>query len=225
MKVEIGDWPDRWVCKLSRNWLEFRYGETYYWTGEQGTTRVDRIIEGLDDLLQSLYDLTINRILDKRTRKVKVKLDPWDAWSADHTLAYIILPILRELKEKKQGAPYVELDDVPEHLRPGGLADEYGVDATHFERWDWVMDEMIFAFENKVNDDWEDQFNSGEWDMKSVPVDVHGNEVTPGESKYTTWVPGPNHTYEVDREARDAHCNRMQNGFILFGKYYQCLWN
>ena len=80
-----------------------------------------------------------------KEQKVNVRIDKWDTWNMDVTLAHIIVPMLKQLKATKHGAPLVELEDVPEHLR-SEKTNEYGVDDTHFERWDWVMDEMIFAF-------------------------------------------------------------------------------
>ena len=81
-----------------------------------------------------------------------IKIDRWDSWSADYTLAEIILPVLVQLKGNHQGAPYVEPEDVPEFLRPTHKP-EYDVDNTHFDRWEWVLDEMIYAFDCKVNKD------------------------------------------------------------------------
>ena len=41
-------------------------------------------------------------------RRVSVKIDPWDTWNADDTLAHIVLPTLVDLKQSKQGAPNVD---------------------------------------------------------------------------------------------------------------------
>jgi len=68
-----------------------------------------------------------------KAQKVNVHIDKWDTWSMDATLAHIIVPMLKQLKATKHGAPLVELEDVPEHLR-SEKTDEYGVDSTHFER-------------------------------------------------------------------------------------------
>ena len=43
-----------------------------------------------------------------------VKIDRWDTWSMDHTLGMIALPMLRQLKATKHGAPLVDDEDVPE---------------------------------------------------------------------------------------------------------------
>ena len=160
----------------------------------------------------------------KRKRTVKVKIDPWDTWSMDHTLAYIILPMLRQLKATKHGAPFVDDEDVPSPLRstaPGAkdrCEEDWDLDDNFFLRWDWIIGEIIFAFEHKLDDTWEDKFFTGEWDMKTVPVDNKGEELY-------TWEPGERHTYKCDYEGMKAVQDRIQNGFRLFGKYYSALWD
>jgi hypothetical protein len=157
-----------------------------------------------------------------------VKIDHWDTWSMDSTLSPIILPMLRQLKATKHGAPLVDDEDVPEHLRSTAAEpkeNEWDTDSNHFDRWDWVMNEMIFAFECKVDDSWEEAFCEGEIDWITVPVDVNGNEVPKGEHRYYQTKDGPDHTYKCDYEGMKKVEERMQNGFRLFGKYYQGLWD
>ena len=120
-------------------------------------------------------------------QKVKVHIDKWDTWSMDHTLAPIILPMLKQLKETKHGAPYVDPDDCPKDLRPKEQ-NEYGTDDTHFARWDWALDEMIYAFDCKANKD-------------DVWMRLEDKK-------------------EIDKEQK-----RISNGFRLFGKYYEALWD
>jgi hypothetical protein len=36
---------------------------------------------------------------------------------------------------------------------------------------------------------------------------------------------GPNYTFKVDREGMQAYQDRISNGFRLFGKYYEALWD
>jgi hypothetical protein len=38
-------------------------------------------------------------------------------------------------------------------------------------------------------------------------------------------VKGPNDTYEVDWEGQRAYQERIANGFKLFGKYFESLWD
>jgi len=155
----------------------------------------------------------------KKKRTVKIHIDRWDTWSMDNTLALIVLPMLKQLKATKHGAPYVDLKDVPNELQPKKQTkkqkDNGETDSTHFERWDWVLDEMIFAFDSKVNDDWEDQFETGESDLQMKKLEDGNYQM----------VKGSNHTREYDWEGRKAYEERISNGFRLFGKYYQNLWD
>ena len=155
----------------------------------------------------------------KQERTIKVQIDPWDVWSMDHTLAYIILPMLKQLDERKHGAPYVDLDDVPKELHGKRLTkkqkDEGELDDKHFERWDYVIKEMIFAFESKLDDSWQQQFESGESDHQLLQL----------ENGMSQMIDGPNHTKVYDWEGRKAYEARIQNGFRLFGKYFQNLWD
>jgi len=157
-----------------------------------------------------------------------VKIDYWDTWSMDHTLADIVLPMLKQLKEKKHGSPFVDDEDVPEELRSTSAPpkeNEWDTDANHFRRWDWAMDEMIFAFECKVDNSWEDAFRSGEHDILWIPVDKDGNEVPKGEHRYYQMGHGPKDTYQCDYEGMKVVQARITNGFRLFGKYYEGLWD
>jgi hypothetical protein len=184
----------------------------------------------------------IQKVLDVVHPEVKyIKIDYWDTWSMDHTLSPIILPMLKQLKETKHGSAMVDLEDVPEELRGTTTEDWSGQQTFDFykeaekdkdisydlvhKRWDWVMDEMIFAFECKVDDSWQDQYRSGEIDMVWIPVDKEGNEVPKGEHQYYQMGKGPNDTYVCDYDGIRKVEERIENGFRLFGKYFQGLWD
>lgn len=148
---------------------------------------------------------------DEGDQEVDVHIDKWDTWSMDHTLAHIVLPMLRQLKETKHGAPNVDDEDVPEELRmPDGWYDEkYSrngeTDPHFFERWDWILDEMIWAFEQKTMDDWNDQYYG--------PFIPDEKEPLGGEFEW------------IDHDGLNAHQERMTKAFKLFGKYYENLWD
>jgi hypothetical protein len=171
----------------------------------------------------------IQWVWDRVHPEIKVvKIDYWDTWSMDHTLSPIILPMLKQLKEVKHGSPFVDDEDVPEHLRSTAAPpkeNDWDTDANHFRRWDWAMDEMIFAFECKVDDSWEDAFREGDHDILWIPVDAAGNQVPKGEHKYYQMKDGPKNTYKCDYDGMRVVEARIQNGFRLFGKYYQALWD
>ena len=146
----------------------------------------------------------------KKDRKIKIQIDKYDTWSMDHTLALIIHPMLIQLKASKVGAPYTDDEDVPEHLRSTAAPpkqDEYSTDDNHFDRWDWILDEMIWAFEQKVINDAEGQFFDHSESEGKMPWDE--NYVGP----------------KVDWDGLHAHNERKRNAFRLFGKYYENLWD
>jgi hypothetical protein len=127
----------------------------------------------------------------------------------DSTLALIVLPMLQQLHTTNHGAPLVEDSDVPEELKSTAVpaVDKYDTDGNYFKRWDWVMMEMIWAFQQKVNDDAESQFYD------------HGEPIA-GESLENSIK-----RMRVDYPGLRAWQARKQNGFRLFGKYYENLWD
>jgi hypothetical protein len=133
----------------------------------------------------------------------------------DDTLAKIILPMLKQLKDTKQGSPFVEYTDVPEYLVPSWEGSKWETDFLFHARWRYVLNEMIFAFEHLVDESWEDKYHivDGEW---------HGEpcEDNPSMTKMV-WDVEPVTDWDSIKEIRA----RMQNGFMLFGKYYQNLWD
>lgn len=217
MKVYIGPYTYRWRSEIHTNYMNKKYG---YFDWSDSNTRFEKFLERLEDELQTIYNLTINKYLDKKERKVKIRVDGYDIWSADHTIALLVHPLLLKLKEHKHGAPYVEDEDVPEELRSTSAApkeNEWDTDDNHFKRWEWVLDEMLWAFEQCTKEDHgDDQFYSGDvdWTFKK-------DEAT-GLSKMGY---GSNHTFKVDRAGKEAHHKRINNGLRLFGRYYMALWD
>ena len=134
---------------------------------------------------------------DDSPRKESIHIHDYDTWNMDHTLALIALPMLKQLKETKHGVPYMDYEDMPEHLQYIGrqydqravsdLFNEWDDFDQEFERqvevWDWMMDEMIWAMEQVIDDD--------------------------------------NEKLEFDIEYHE----RIANGLKLFGKYYRSLWD
>lgn len=159
----------------------------------------------------------------KRSRKVKVCIDDYDTFNADATMTYIILPLLKKIREDKNGYPYVKMEDVPEKLRVENVENLFDDnDTTLHERWDWVLNEMIWAFEQIHPDspDWEAQYSSGKISLRHEPVkfDEDGNPALYQIMK------NEDHTSKFDSEGYKLHRDRIDNGLILFGKYYQSLW-
>lgn len=161
-----------------------------------------------------------------------VKIDYWDTWSMDYTLSPIILPMLKQLKATKHGSGYVDLEDVPEHLRYTETEDyaeqttfefyreenEQNIKCDVHVRYDWLLDELIWTFE-QLNDDDKGEgpfwIERGEIDFDDHPED-EGKKCKPLRWKKES---------VVDWEGLRAHQERVQNGLRLFGKYYSTLWD
>lgn len=190
------------------------------WFGPYQLARtIEKIIgpERADRLGDWLADTWVRRFLEwvdsKKNRRVVIHIDHYDTWSTDETLAHIIHPLLVELKKYKNGSPLVDDSDVPDNLKSiNSIAgeQEWDLDSNHHNRWDWVLDEMIWTFDRHRSDQWEDQFNSGVMDYF---IDDKGYIQN-----------GPNHTFEVDTVGLQKHRERMNNGRRLFAKYYESLW-
>ena len=223
MKVYISNYRNHWLSPY--NILKF----VCFWEKD------DSIFYNLEDKPNAPYEKWVNfldpickaiaKVMDVIHPKVDyVKIDYWDTWSMDHTLGQIALPMLKQLKDKKHGSPCVDDEDVPEELKSTSAPakeNEWDVDGNHFKRWDWVMDEMIFAFDHHINKEWEEAYRSGESDHKSVACKWDEN----GKPKLFRLEEGPNHTYKADYDGMRVVEERIKNGFRLFGKYYQGLWD
>jgi len=154
----------------------------------------------------------IQKVLDFIHPKINyVKIDRWDTWSMDYSLSFIVVPMLKQLKETKHGSPFVDDEDVPEELKSTSAPpkeNDYDTDENHFKRWDWALNEMIWAFEQNLDTNSEEKFfDHAEWDEKEKDF-------------------GKNlHKIKIDQPGLKAHQDRKANGFRLFGKYYQGLWD
>ena len=204
MKVYIGPYRNRWTCQIHYDYMNKKYD--YIWEGN--TTKYEAFLEKLEDVVQFFYNWTINWVWDKfPPQRMKIHIHNYDTWSMDDTLAHILVPMLKQLRDTKHGAPLVDDTDVPEELKSTSAPakeNDYDIDDNHFKRWDWVLDEMIWAFEQKTYD-WDAQY-------------------------YGEWIEDKTKTFggyfkDFDDEGRKAHHERMSNGFRLFGKYYEGLWD
>jgi hypothetical protein len=187
-------------------------------------------VEKLSDKIEPVSK-AIQWVLNKIHPPIEyVKIDYWDVWSMDSTLSPIILPMLKQLKKVKHGSGYVDLEDVPEHLRytshqdwdDNRSFDFYNEDVPKgpdvHTRYDWMLDELIWTFEQLADEDngegqfWEEH---GEIDWSEHPEDKGKT------SRPLRWLKES----KVDWEGLRKHQERVSNGVRLFGKYYQTLWD
>jgi hypothetical protein len=219
MKVYINKYRYHWVspytiCEKICFWREIDYDEPW--------------VKRTSDILTPVCTAWM-KFLDIVHPKVNyVKIDKWDTWSMDSTLSPIILPMLKQLREHKHGAPWTDDEDVPKNLRSttklaqAAKKEEWDTDGNHFRRWDWIMDEMIWAFEQMCDEDSDAQFHTGESDIEWVPsekLDDKGKPLTYEMKR------GPNDTRKFEKKGYMKHQELIRNGTRLFGKYYQNLWD
>jgi hypothetical protein len=205
MKIFTSKYRNHWISpyKIAEKiffWREIDYDEPI-------VKKINIVLEPICTAWQNFLDFV-------HPRFQYIKIDFWDTWSMDHTLADIVLPMLKQLKETKHGAPMTDDEDVPDNLKSINAApkiEECDTDEFHFERWDWILDEMIWAFEQKVTDDDESKFfDHSENEPGGFPWDKDGNYVS---------------KTKVDWDGLKSHQARKTNGYRLFGKYYEALWD
>jgi hypothetical protein len=216
MKVYINGYPDHWISPYTI--IDY----TFFWTDWSKCHRDKGIVEDVDFVDRPEWAEKWSDRLDpicqviKRIREVikptirYVKIDRYDTWSMDHTLSYIIHPMLVQLNKEKHGAPFTDDADVPDELKSTSAPpkeNDWDTDDNHFKRWDWIMNEMVWAFEQELKDDDEAQFFD-----HSESRDIEDWEERMDKLK-------------VDREGLEAHQKRKANGYRLFGRYYQNLWD
>lgn len=142
-------------------------------------------------------------------RKIEIEIHEYDSWNADQTLSMIALPLLKQLKETKHGSAFVDDEDVPEELRSTSAApkeNEWDMDEFVHDRWDWVLDEIIFALEQHTDCTAESKFYDHSEVNKEDDVMKQIKSI------------------KVNREGLEAHQKRVQNGFRLLGKYLRNCW-
>jgi hypothetical protein len=165
------------------------------------------------------------KIEDKRKRKISIKIDKWDTWSMDHTLSLIVLPMLKQLKERKHGAP-ADMEGFGRCSYNNGTQTHFGfykqgdedADAAGFTQWDGILEKMIWSFTEIVKDEDPDF-----WIVKPVWHDKWDDnwvEEENGMSRLKIKSAG-----KVDTDAMREYHKKVQEGLSLFGKYYRNLWD
>ena len=224
MKIWISNYRNHWISPytiLKKVCFWEKNDDVFYDLEDTGEGKYVKVVNFLDPICGAIH-----KVLDFiHPRFTYVKIDRWDTWSMDHTLAHIILPMLKQLRNDKHGSPMVDDEDVPEHLRSVkkpklkrkkddvrntlqvhalDMEDEHS--SVH-EKWNWVLNEMIWAFEQKVIDDDESQFFDHTGCRGTAPWSK--DYVSP----------------KVDWDGLKAHQARKTNGYRLFGLYYEGLWD
>lgn len=160
----------------------------------------------------------------KRRRKIDIHIDEYDTWSMDSTLALIILPMLKQLRDTKHGSP----TSMPAFRQTSDSlqvcfdfysdGDQMACEAGH-NQWCDLLNEMIWAFEQLQPEyDWEEQYwlTKPEIDLSDDVDTDEGTLIIPLKWK----VEG-----ECDWVGREAHSARIDAGLRLFGDHFRSLWD
>lgn len=164
-------------------------------------------------------------------RRISIDIERFDTYSVDHTLAYIIMPLLVQLKHTKHGIP-------TEFAEVGG-ADYDSQESFDFykethndsfdegcKRWDEVLDKMIWSFQQLIDDDYEAKYRHGDSEFDWVKTDKqYPNPVTGKLEDTFQMVDKFPEQHWTDYEGMRKHEERIQEGLELFGKYYRNLWD
>lgn len=193
---------------------DFLAYKNYDWDKRWDELKTGEILEDLE------YEpTTLSRFLEwihnKRLEfnKPSIKIESHDTWNADSTLSPIIIELLKKFKKEKVSAAIVDNEDLPEYLKsPEGVS----IDDVDFElrkkQWDYILDEMIRAFEMHYDESWEDQFYKDLGELKYKKL----------KNGYTEML---FEGMEVDQEGLNKERERIQRGLVYFGKYFRNLWS
>lgn len=166
------------------------------------------------------------------SRKIDVQIEKFDTWSLDHTLAIIIYPALIQLKASKHGVPSELVNDVGgENYSQQDSFDFYKEshnDAFEIacQRWDDILDKMIWSFEQLLKDDYSEKYHHGKSDWDFVESDKQYPNPISGVMEPTYQMVDKDPTsHWYDHVGQELHEARIQEGLELFGKYYRNLWD
>jgi hypothetical protein len=222
MKVYIGPYH-HWFQPYSWTKRAFRWWYGYEKQRDNDDEKIDfGKLDALEDWVYKKFSWLhkLENWIDGRyTPAVKVSVSGYDTWNVDRTLTPIVLPLLKQLQRTKHGAPHVDDSDVPEPLRSTSappLTEEQknfgGVDEHWHPRWEWVLSEMIWAFEQLDDPDSDSQFH--------YDLDPAKPRHAPGISFSESMRRGGFH-----KDAYMEWQNRKTHGLTLFGKYFEALWD
>ena len=154
-----------------------------------------------------------------QVRKNHVVCSGRDAWNADWVIAQMVLPLLLQVKKDKQGAPFVDDVYVPEELRSTACASKENkrdTDDSWFKRYQYVLDEIIFAMQEIAND-YENAPNMFEKVREMTLSEIDPKTMTGELDTGLEIIP---HKEALNK----AYHARIQNGLMLFGVFFTSLW-
>jgi len=164
-------------------------------------------------------------------KKVDIHIDKYDSWNAAHTMAYVILPILLQLRNTSSSIP-AEFADIKNEDYSGQYTfDFYKADHSAafdkcIENWNKTLDKMIWSFQQLVVDEYEQLYHHGQpkFSWKDTNQTTYNPITKKHEETYEMVDDNPGeHWYDV--AGHKLHEQKMKEGFELFGKYFTHLWD
>ena len=156
----------------------------------------------------------------KQYQRVRYGFPLEESWDFKSHCAKWVLPRLKKLREDTMSYPsrLSNSDEIFSDQRyfsfykdvskGDSKTQEYGA-----IKWDEILDKIIWSFEHM--DDDIDPIYPENYDHRQIVVDIS--------EKGTTFRPVDDR--KIDWSPIEAHQRRLQEGFDLFGKYYEDLWS
>jgi len=173
----------------------------------------------------------IGKYLKNGRKKINVHIDEYDSWNAAHTMSYIILPILLQLRDTSKSIP-AEFADTKSEDYTGQLTFDFYKENENevFEKcianWNETLDKMIWSFQQLVHDDYDSLYHHGvpKFSWKETGETMYDPITKQNEKLFEMIDDNPNeHWYDI--EGHRLHEERIREGLELFGKYFTNLWD
>ena len=189
MKVKMGKYSKRVYLSVFDWYVKCKYGdEQYDYDPKNG---FEQFVWNVDDIIFRILR-PVNVFKDKffNGRKIKIKVHDYDVWNADYTMAELIYHVLLKYKDDPNAFLTVDKVDAPEGMK-------------RQQRYEYVIDEMIWTFDCLRTGDYMDQYIVDEVEDESAFMGIRVN---------------------LDKDKMDEIEQRIENGLRLFGKYFRALW-
>ena len=145
----------------------------------------------------------VEKLAKYKQQRIERGFDNTELWNLYYTFALFILPRLVEFRK---------------------VANAYPHDFESFEEWVKIIDKMIYAFDHIANEEkYQDEYEKeiglawdGVYELKKLP-----------NTEYHEIVQGKKYDEEKVNKLREwqkAEGEKIDEGLMLFGKYFRALW-
>lgn len=147
-----------------------------------------------------------------RNRKLgpnRVVIHAYDCWSADHTLAMILHPLLKRVKADTRSTPCSVYDTLDEDISEEAHERAY-------KKWQLILDQMIFSMQEIAN---------LEHNEPKMPKNAHWKEWKDetGRDRMEFIWDDEQERKKYEKETYEYQ-RKIQEGCELFGKHFRDLW-